>query len=289
MTNKLFNKEKIGDNEEELKIENETKFEVQNLRQPSGITESNVRFISSEKASVRLREHDYLDRITFYNNFKISNEIYTDPQFPSNFDMIAKEPYSSDYSSIEHSIKFLRINKIYKKAKIFYEKKPDDFQVYPSYFNSKALNIVMNILNQNRKILTKIFYKKKLDSSGVYEVHLFLDNKWTVVQIDDLMPLIDNSIFFTSCSTGEAWVALLEKALAKVAGSYLEMSKINNLENLLRICTGSFSKRYFLDSEKMKKSDIEDVVKFWASMVQVEHIMMAKTNSKEGGKLKQNS
>ena len=238
----------------------------------------NLSLINSRRASVNVRDQEYFDRITYYNNFKLCNEDYQDPDFPPNFSIITKRPYEQINKYIEHKITFLRVREIFKtNRKIYSSKKRKFFQVYPSYYNFASYNIVVHLINQNRVVLKKIFHKRILDDSGVYSVNLFLNNKWQSVQVDDYLPLINNKLFFTSSNSLEPWPGLLEKAIVKVVGSYEETSKLCNLDNLLRICTGCFSKRYYFRRD-MREKDLRDYLCFWKGMIELDHTMLIKTN-----------
>jgi calpain-15 len=51
-------------------------------------------------------------------------------------------------------------------------------------------------------------------------VWLFIDGLWTCVVVDDYFPLHGNKPIFSRNNGSELWVMLLEKAYAKVFGSY---------------------------------------------------------------------
>ena len=56
--------------------------------------------------------------------------------------------------------------------------------------------------------------------------------------IDDFIPCIDDVPAFSSHSNGDIWILLLEKACAKINGSY-EQSKISKPHHILRDLTGA--------------------------------------------------
>jgi hypothetical protein len=62
---------------------------------------------------------------------------------------------------------------------------------------------------------------------GVYSLRLFVRGEWTTVTIDDTLP-VDHTgalLFIRSESENQFWAPLIEKALAKIHGGYLELHK----------------------------------------------------------------
>jgi hypothetical protein len=60
---------------------------------------------------------------------------------------------------------------------------------------------------------------------GIYVFRFFVDNDWKYVIIDDKLPCLKNTrkpkLIFASCEErNEFWVPLLEKAYAKLYGTY---------------------------------------------------------------------
>ncbi|CAE8659779.1 unnamed protein product, partial [Polarella glacialis] len=84
--------------------------------------------------------------------------------------------------------------------------------------------------------------------AGIYGVRFFKDGEWMYEILDDLLP-VDASgqpICSTARSQGNCqdWVSLIEKAYAKVHGSYEAIalgSEAEALEDVLGIGAGSFA------------------------------------------------
>ena len=88
---------------------------------------------------------------------------------------------------------------------------------------------VVSLLSNYGQLLTQIFRIDKLNFQGYYEICLFIDGQWQIVIIDDYIPFlnINGEQYFIGCSPSEncncCYFMLLEKAFAKVKGSYLDM------------------------------------------------------------------
>ena len=91
------------------------------------------------------------------------------------------------------------------------------------YFLS-ALGSLCSFSKTNSDFLEKLFYIKEKSEEHVYGIYLFLNGTWKLVLIDDYFPYEEEDenrqICFGSSVQNELWVALLEKAWAKVNGSY---------------------------------------------------------------------
>ncbi len=66
-----------------------------------------------------------------------------------------------------------------------------------------------------------LFYTMELTKNGVYVCYFYINGTKTPVIIDDYLPCDqDGKLVFARCSGNEIWVCLLEKAWAKLHGSY---------------------------------------------------------------------
>jgi len=69
------------------------------------------------------------------------------------------------------------------------------------------------------------FITQDTNLAGIYLVNFFVNGIFTPVVIDDYLPTKNNNLVFAkSKGFGEIWVCLLEKAWAKLYGSYCRMS-----------------------------------------------------------------
>ena len=90
-----------------------------------------------------------------------------------------------------------------------------------SLLNNDYFLSAMAILAQRPPLIERLFITKEWNDKGVYRLRLCKDGCWREVTIDDLFPCEPRGQpLFSGCQNNELWMMLLEKAYAKVHGSY---------------------------------------------------------------------
>ncbi|GIL43768.1 hypothetical protein Vafri_1395 [Volvox africanus] len=106
----------------------------------------------------------------------------------------------------------------------------------------------------------QIFVTKEYNAYGKYKVRLYDAPKeaWVNVAVDDWIPCGDNGLpVFAKPNGDEAWVLLLEKAMAKFKGTYARLDGGSTMW-ALECLTGDFVFKFNMDSKtgKWKRFDI---------------------------------
>lgn len=66
-----------------------------------------------------------------------------------------------------------------------------------------------------------MFVTQEINKAGIYMIRFFLNGQDTPIIVDDYFPVkSDGKPAFATCRDGELWVSLLEKAWAKLHGTY---------------------------------------------------------------------
>ena len=94
------------------------------------------------------------------------------------------------------------------------------------------------MLAENPKVIGKIFLKTEDHERGIYAIKLYQDGKPIEIIIDDFLLTLGDD--FPSTMEAEAWVHFIEKARAKIYGTYLDSFNLRQTPlQIYRDLTGS--------------------------------------------------
>jgi calpain-15 len=82
----------------------------------------------------------------------------------------------------------------------------------------------LSSLAERPQLVERLFLTKEVNQAGIYTVKFCKGGEWVNVTVDDYFPcyVMGQPIFSRSHGT-ELWVLLLEKAFAKLHGSYMQL------------------------------------------------------------------
>lgn len=115
------------------------------------------------------------------------------------------------------------------------------------------------MLAEKPERIKKLFITTEYNQGGVYAMRICKNGFWQEVVVDDYFPCDFNAPAFSRASGPELWVMLLEKAWAKLHGSY-ERIEAGLAENVFRDLTGAPTL-----SESTQKID-----ELWAKLVEAD-------------------
>lgn len=79
----------------------------------------------------------------------------------------------------------------------------------------------ISVLTEHPKRIMRMFVSQKMNKQGVYGIRMYKNGERQTVIIDDHIPCdSDGEPCFSKANGNELWVMLLEKAWAKIHGSY---------------------------------------------------------------------
>jgi len=81
------------------------------------------------------------------------------------------------------------------------------------------------VVAERPSLISQIVPQRCTNTVGLYQINFCLDGKWTPVLVDSHLPVVqDHKTAFCATPDHQLWPALVEKAYAKVHGSYAQLS-----------------------------------------------------------------
>ena len=190
---------------------------------------------------------------------------YRDPEFPADPKSIMGR-YPERLNDPKRYMKdavWCRPGKFFKgEAYSMYEKgilDPDDIkqgELGDCYFL-----VALASLAQFHERLKRVLRVRRVNDAGIYCVSFCLTGIWEEVIVDDRIPcykISETPIFSHNLRKG-IWVALLEKAWAKLHGGYLNV-EVGTLEESIHALTGAPTIQYSIDENEGTKEEHWDLL-----------------------------
>ncbi len=136
---------------------------------------------------------------------------------------------------------------------IFNGNEPEPNDVHLGLMENANLASALSGLAEKYNLINRIILSKKSSKYGIYQVNLWINGQPKTVIIDDLFPCIPmNNPIVTRSPSNEIWVLIIEKALAKIIGSYSSLIFLSIIEILLML-TGCPT--FFYEINELIKDD----------------------------------
>ncbi|CAF3749085.1 unnamed protein product [Rotaria socialis] len=185
------------------------------------------------------------------------NTHFVDDQFP---------PIARSIGYIDalknYPLQWLRISEISPSSQsdlrlkwsVYSSPKPSDIQ--QGTLGDCWLMAALALITERPQMLEHILLIKKINNQGVYLVRICHNGLWKTVIVDDCFPCTQyNQLAFTQAHRRQLYVPLIEKACAKLFGSYADLIS-GQTEEGLQLLTGApcdhidlNSKNHTIDSE----------------------------------------
>ncbi|CAG9837676.1 unnamed protein product [Diabrotica balteata] len=178
-----------------------------------------------------------------------NNALFEDSQF-----QIEKIELGQQWDNDKNRIKWLRPQEIVSDP-VFLEANEDRFDVRQGTLGDCWFLAALANITDNNKIMQRIIPDNQSFSqeyAGVFHFRFWQYGRWIDVVIDDRLPTIDGKLIFTKTKFSNVfWTPLLEKAYAKLYGSYQNIEG-GFISEALEDFTGGLNERY-LDLANISK------------------------------------
>ena len=110
------------------------------------------------------------------------------------------------------------------------------------------------MLAERPHLVKRLFIQKDRNDKSIYGVWLNIDGFWKCVIVDDYFPCYNDKSgpCFSRTQENEIWVLILEKAYAKVFGSYLCIESGHSSESMQDLTGAPYE--YFEDKDNVEET-----------------------------------
>uniref|UniRef100_A0A8B9MWG9 Calpain 10 n=1 Tax=Accipiter nisus TaxID=211598 RepID=A0A8B9MWG9_9AVES len=179
----------------------------------------------------------------------VKRDLYTDPTFPASDTSIFFD-YCTPLAQFRGEISWLRPQDICSTPRLF-SNNLQDVQVKQGILGDCWFLCACVALQKSKYLLNKVIPPGQpswTDESyqGCFTCRVWQFGHWVEVTIDDRLPCLGGKLCFSQCQTEDLfWLPLLEKAYAKVHGSY-EQLWAGQVADALVDLTGGIAERWTL-------------------------------------------
>ena len=164
--------------------------------------------------------------------------------------VLPPEVWDSDVEGWE-TLKWCRVEEIYdsKDYTVFVDGSTMDDIVQGTLGDCYFLS-ALGSLCAYKDFFDKLFHIKEKTKEHVYGVYIYINGKWELVLVDDYFPYQGSrfkQFVFGSSSDNEIWVALLEKAWAKVNGCYAKIACGGEPNEVFDVLTEAYSEKHAIN------------------------------------------
>ena len=192
-----------------------------------------------------------------------NQEKFTDYEFkPDKESLFVDTQYSTVADKGHHvsweAFKFERVSDLIKENTQlkFLNGKVYPTQLIPGAMGNNYFLSAVSALSENQTFIPRLFLQNEINNAGYYGVWICDNGEWRLVSIDDnILTTKDEEgriiRAFTRSKTNDIWISLLEKAYAKVHGSF-ENIKEGFTEYAIRDLTGVSYKTLYAEKDSHK-------------------------------------
>lgn len=193
-----------------------------------------------KKLTLRVRKSQNIEQFALKEG-----ALFCDPQFPPSDSILPARIR-------DKVVAWKRPSELCKNAKLFIDGVEEGDVIQGALGDCWFLGALAVVATSAENFIEHLFVQQKPEE-GCYQCKFFKNGKWESVVVDDRLPVDKwNRLVFASCKDpSEFWVPIVEKAYAKLHGSY-EALESGSISDGLKDLTGEGVEVMKLDSDEHK-------------------------------------
>ena len=226
-------------------------------------------FVSSLYASLSPDDPEQILR-----RCSINNQKYVDYDFPANLSSLIKNPDKSPKTKAWKKFAWRRASDFLSDLKVFQDGIYTD-DIRQGALADNSFLCALSCLAETPQRIEKLFLTKEANEWGLYAVEMCVYGEWKTIIVDDFFPCGNENSgpCFSKCNGDELWVIILEKAWAKIYGSYERIERPTSSDALTSL-TGAPCENFTSDNKDLWDKLLEGMRK--------EYIMCASAGDTKG-------
>lgn len=188
------------------------------------------------------------------NQICFANQTWTDPEFPT--DQSSLVP-ASETAGLFAGACWKRISDVVPQARLF-GAKIDEKNFVQGEIADGYLLAALCALAESEVMIKRLFYLDSFSKAGCLLVYFRFDGAQTPILVDDQIPCIDKELLFAKC-TRNIWVCIIEKAWAKLHGSYAAIAR--GMPSFV------FGQLAGLPTQVIEHKKITNRLEFWSNLI----------------------
>jgi hypothetical protein len=179
----------------------------------------------------------------------LGNSVFCDPYFPlTNYSLYGDR----QQDKFDHAVEWRRPSQFLKGKIEIFQGKIEQSDIIQGKLGNCWFMVAACALTGKDQYLRRLFDSQAVQKNGIYRIRLCKNGEWQVVTVDDYIPCYPRGKpLFSKANGPELWVLLLEKAYAKLHGSYLAL-KAGFASDAFIDLTGCPSYTFNFENEKVK-------------------------------------
>ncbi|RUS85469.1 hypothetical protein EGW08_006745 [Elysia chlorotica] len=228
-------------------------------------------------------------RMAIIEHCKTYGDLFVDDQFPPAPKSLFQDP---KVPFCEHQIWWRRPHQIISRTEMNLPwvvcRTPLPEDISQGTLGNCWFLSALAVLAEKRHLVEHLVLTDSISKEGVYQVRLCKDGLWKTVIIDDLLPCYFNGeLIFSKARRKQLWVPLIEKAMAKLHGSYESLVAGKCIEGLSTL-TGAPCESISLQGDGTRGEETcPDVI--WAKLLSCRDLKFLMGASCGGGTMRANN